>query len=355
MRVPNDLRLVKECGGGIIDLVLGGHDHDYVVHDDLKPILVKSGTDFRQLSEIRIQRNNEMQVIRKDISNSVIADEEMKSIVSTFTSGLSSKLSLIIGTTSVALDSRFSTVRRKESNIGNFVSDIMRTQTGADVALLNSGTLRSDTLTPAGNLRLSYLFRLVPMSDALVTVQVSGKQLIEALENGVSQYPNLEGRFPQVSGMKFSFDPANNASERVLVDSVMILSDGVDLYEPIVLDKLYSVVTKQYIANGNDGYVSLTQGKLLISSEESPTLPCLLRNHFSMLSVLNGFKQSKRLKECNLTRIETTIREGLEVYRKRKASTSERGEFVFPSSCHQTLRNRYTIRPRVEGRITILT
>jgi 5'-nucleotidase len=71
--------------------------------------------------------------------------------------------------------------------------------TGADLALLNSGTLRSDRIHPAGPFTLADLINVIPMQDPLVVLQVSGEQLHQVLENSVSQYPKLEGRFPQVS------------------------------------------------------------------------------------------------------------------------------------------------------------
>lgn len=104
--------------------------------------------------------------------------------------------------------------------MGNFVADVMRSSTGADVALLNGGTLRTDGIIPRGELKMKDLgawrvaagarsaaglmrpwptVGLLPMMDALVVLEVTGAQLLAALENGVSQYPKLEGRFAQVS------------------------------------------------------------------------------------------------------------------------------------------------------------
>ena len=65
------------------------------------------------------------------------------------------------------------------------------------------------------------------MVDPLAVVEVTGRQLLAALENGVSQYPKHEGRFPQVSGIRFSFDPSQPVGGRVLAHSVCV--DGVQL------------------------------------------------------------------------------------------------------------------------------
>ncbi len=60
------------------------------------------------------------------------------------------------------------------------------------------------------------------MVDALTVLRISGQQLLAALENGVCQYPRLEGRFPQVSGLSFIFNPKNPSGHRILTESVRV-------------------------------------------------------------------------------------------------------------------------------------
>jgi len=74
----------------------------------------------------------------------------------------------------------------------------MSTVTKCDLVLINSGTFRSDTIHKCGDFRLHDLMTILPINDTLVTIEVTGQQLLDALENGVSKYPSLEGRFPQV-------------------------------------------------------------------------------------------------------------------------------------------------------------
>ena len=90
-------------------------------------------------------------------------------------------------------------IRTQETNLGNFVCDIMVAATNADFALLNSGTFRSDCIHAAGPFFLKDLLKILPMIDALVLLEIKGNQIKECLENGVSMHPKLEGRFPQVS------------------------------------------------------------------------------------------------------------------------------------------------------------
>ena len=79
-----------------------------------------------------------------------------------------------LGIFEVDLDGRFSTVRSMESNLCNFVTDIMVAATEADFALINSGTFRSDTIHKAGSFTIKDLLLVLPMIDPLVLVEVTG-------------------------------------------------------------------------------------------------------------------------------------------------------------------------------------
>lgn len=118
----------------------------------------------------------------------------MANYVNGLTEKLDRKLDLVIGSVDTALDARFSTVRLQETNVGNLICDIILTGVNADVAILNSGTLRADRIIPPGEFRLRELTNLLPLLDPLVVIQANGAQILAALENGVSQYPRLEGQ-----------------------------------------------------------------------------------------------------------------------------------------------------------------
>lgn len=83
--------------------------------------------------------------------------------------------------------------------MGNLVADIVRSGLQTDVCIINSGTLRADTMFEAGQFTLRDLVSLLPMADDLAVLELCGAHIVEALENGVSLHPKLEGRFPLVS------------------------------------------------------------------------------------------------------------------------------------------------------------
>lgn len=136
--------------------------------------------------------------------------------------------------------------RLRETNLGNLVADIVRQTTKAQVAIINGGSLR--TGIPKGAITAGQLYAALPFNNYLVAVRMSGRQLLAALEHGVSGLPNEEGRFPQVSGISFSFAPGKPVGQRVLTASV----NG----RPIAPDQEYSVATLDFIAAGGDGYTA---------------------------------------------------------------------------------------------------
>ena len=90
-------------------------------------------------------------------------------------------------------------IRTQETNSGNFVVDCLRAHHNSDICLLNSGSLRADKLFVSGTFKQRDLRALLPMLDELCILEMTGEQVYDALENSVSMYPKLEGRFAQVS------------------------------------------------------------------------------------------------------------------------------------------------------------
>ena len=120
-----------------------------------------------------------------------------------YASVLGDSLGDTVGRTLVDLDGRFEAVRSRETALGNFVCDVWRASCArarVQVVLCNSGTLRSDAVHAAGDLTNRDLMAMLPMLDATVVLDAPGGALLEALENGVSLYPRLEGRFLQARG-----------------------------------------------------------------------------------------------------------------------------------------------------------
>ncbi|ETN41467.1 uncharacterized protein HMPREF1541_03403 [Cyphellophora europaea CBS 101466] len=293
-REPNDNKLAEKTPDGVVDLILGGHDH-YYSHSVINGThILRSGTDFKQLSYIEARKRKggsskwSFHIMRRDVVKSISRDPEMVELEEKLSSSLKSKLEKPLGYTAAPLDARFTTVRMKESNIGNFVCDLMRFHYQGDCALMAAGTIRGDQIYPPGVLKVKDIMTCFPFEDPCIVIKVTGKALKAALENSVSQYPALEGRFPQVSNITLEFDPQRPSGSRVLWTNV---GDA-----PVDDERQYTLVTRGYMGRGKDGFDSLlvkSEGgecEELVHEENGILLSMLLRQYFMSLKILGQWK-----------------------------------------------------------------
>lgn len=289
MREPNDVRLATEIPEGTIDIVLGGHDHHYSHQIVNGCHVIRSGCDFRQLSYIEARRKSvdgsipgwNFDIIRRDTFKSTPEDEKTAQLVDKLTAGLKAKLEKPIGYTAVPLDGRFTTIRCKESNLGNFTCDLLRFYYNTECALMAGGTMRGDQIYPPGLIKLRDIVECFPFEDPVLVIRVSGASIVKALENGVSKLPALEGRFPHVSGIVFTFDSTRPAGSRVLSCKIGT--------EDVVPDRKYTLATRSYMHNGKDGFEALSAeagAEVVVDEENGVIISSILRQYFLALKVV---------------------------------------------------------------------
>jgi 5'-nucleotidase len=293
-REPNDNKVAEKLKPGTVDMILGGHDHFYghsIINDTH---VLRSGTDFKQLSYIEARRKKDgsklwdFSIIRRDVVSSIPDDEEAVKMVHDVTAALKDKLEKPVGYTAAPLDARFTTVRLKESNLGNFVCDLMKFHYHADCTIVASGTIRGDQIYPPGVLKVKDIMNCFPFEDPCVVIQLKGKYVVEALENAVGKYPALEGRFAQVSGIEFTFDSSKPEGSRC--------SDVYIAGSPVDPEKEYKVVTRDYMVRGKDGFTSLMleeeggPAKSVVGDETGLLISMILRQYFMSLKVLGKWK-----------------------------------------------------------------
>jgi 5'-nucleotidase len=162
------------------------------------------------------------------------------------------------GATAVALNGNRADVRTKETNLGNLIADAMLEKgrpAGAQVAIMNGGGIRASI--DAGPITLGELLDVQPFANQLSLVTLTGAQLKEALENGVSQLETTAGRFAQVSNMRYSYDASRAVGDRV---TGVQLGDGNGGYTALDPAASYRVATINFLVAGGDGYTVFTQG-----------------------------------------------------------------------------------------------
>ncbi len=292
-REPNDNKLAENTDG-LIDTVLGGHDHFYQHNIINGTHVLRSGSDFKQLSYIEARRQADgtnkwdFHSIWRDVMSSVSEDPATLELTEKLTTSLKAKLGKPLGYTMSPLDARFTTVRLKESNMGNFICDLMRSHYNGDCCIMAAGTIRGDQIYPPGVLKVRDIMNCFPFEDPCVVIKVTGKAIFDALENSVSQYPALEGRFPQVSNIEFEFDPSSPPDSRVRYVNI----GG----KPLDHEKLYVLVTRGYMARGKDGFDSLLvkseggQAEEIVSEENGILISMMIRQYFMSLKILGKWR-----------------------------------------------------------------
>jgi 2',3'-cyclic-nucleotide 2'-phosphodiesterase (5'-nucleotidase family) len=258
-----------------VDLILHGHNHDLFVNFDGRRAIAESGEDAIYVTVVDVsvevkEQNGRRETIwwpefRVIDTANVTPDPEVAAAVAQFEAELAKEMDVALATTTVELDSRGATVRTREAAIGNLIADAMRENTHADVAIMNGGGIRAGKIYPAGSAitRRDVLSEL-PFGNKVVTLDISGRDLRQTIENALSQLPNATGRFPHVSGMTIEMDPRRPAGNRVL----SIRVGG----QPLSPTKKYRVATNDFMARGSDGYDALGAAKPILPVEDSPLL-----------------------------------------------------------------------------------
>src|SRR4029079_18783224 len=129
--------------------------------------------------------------------------------------------------------------------------------TGADLAIINSGSIRGDRIYPAGPITRRTILSLHPLGNVICTVRVPGSVVLAALRNGVARFPAAAGAFPQVSGLTFTIDAA--AAPDARVTEVRVKG------EPLDPGKRYVVAIPDYLLKGGDGYTMFAGGEVLVT------------------------------------------------------------------------------------------
>jgi len=257
-----------------VDLVLSGHNHDLYINFDGRNGIVESSYDAHYLVAVDVTITvNERSGRRSTVwwpqfrvidTANVTPDPAVAAVVATYERELAQQMDVPIATTAVALDSRNATVRTAEAAIGNLVADAMRAASQTDVAIMNGGGIRAGKVYPPGSeITRRDVLAEMPFGNRVVTLEITGQVLRQALETGLAQLPRAGGRFPQVSGLTLRADTARPAGARILSMSV----GGAPL-EPA---KRYTVATNDFLARGGDGYpfASITP---LLPVTDSPLL-----------------------------------------------------------------------------------
>ncbi|MGE3989085.1 bifunctional metallophosphatase/5'-nucleotidase [Pseudorhodoplanes sp.] len=257
------------------DIILSGHDHDLWLNYDGRTAAIESSYDAHFVTCIDVTFTTRTNDGRREViwqpefriidTRNVAPDPEVLAVVDAYEKKLSSALDIPIATTAVELDSRNATVRTREAAIGNLIADAMRAEADAEIAITNGGGIRGGRLYPAGStITRRDVMAELPFNNHISVLDVSGKSVRTALENGFSLLPRAAGRFPQISGMKVVVDPSRPVGQRVLSAEV----GG----KPLDDTRIYRIATNDFMSRGGDGYEMFNNVREIVPGHDGPLM-----------------------------------------------------------------------------------
>jgi len=247
MGIAEDRELAREVPD--IDVIVGGHNHNLYAQPVMvgDVAIVQAGDRGRWLGRMDLACSRGRMVRTRyqmlSMDTAEPQDPAVAADVSRVAVEADKGLMHEVGYTKMELSARREEIRRRESAFGDWVADLAREITRADVALFNGGDFRASI--PAGPVTLKQIYEAFPFQDELVVGRLTGAQLIEALQRSASLNPeDNPGGFLQVSGLRYSI--ANGALESATLAE-----------RPIDPMRRYLVVVPDFLAEGGDGYVML--------------------------------------------------------------------------------------------------
>lgn len=219
---------------------------------------------------------------------SVTEDPDVLARVQALGQPLAELRNTVVGQSAIDLDGSRTSCRFGECTMGNLITDAMLWATqndGAQIAIENGGGIRASL--PEGDITRGGVLEVLPFGNMAATLGLKGADLLLALENGVSRAENPDnegtGRFPQVAGIRFSWDGSKPAGERI-VSAEVRNADG--SFSPVDPDAVYQVVTNDFMRRGGDEYTIFAEAAINPYDFGSP-LDQILADYIAAFSPVN--------------------------------------------------------------------
>ena len=284
--IYNSSRLISQLSG--VNVMIDGHTHKIYNKtckdkDGKDVILAQTGTKLSNIGVIKIKTNGE--IISENINTvpepevkegaeivdrngqKVWVDTEMKNFLITIENSHSEELNKKIGYTNFPFnvhteptkDYHKFTCRSEECTLGNLIADSMRYIGKSDIAFKNSGGIRNGL--DEGDITYKDILNILPYSNEIVTKDISGQDILDALELGAKFLPEKAPKFIQVSGIKYDINIYINSTV-VLDESEMFVkvngkrrvSNVFIGNEKLDKKKIYKIAFDKFVADGGDGY-----------------------------------------------------------------------------------------------------
>jgi len=282
-----DKALLTALGDDAPDIIIGGHDHERQTALVNNRRIVKADADARTVAVIRIRpgaqhSRPDVQLEYVELPGSYRPDVQVEQIVNGWQKRFATEycqdlqlssdcLNKPLGNTQVELVAEELSIRRFETNLGNWLADLAKEQfadKGVNIALLNSGGMRLNQNVPAGSIiTRKQLDTLFAYPTRLVRIRLTGEQLQQIIDHAVTDWTG-SGHWLQISGFSFKHDPQENKA----FDLRLMTDRGL---RPVKADEEILAVVNDYLIDergDRDGYTMLSRKLLAEPGEERPNL-----------------------------------------------------------------------------------
>jgi 5'-nucleotidase len=261
-----DKRVAAETKG--VDVIVGGHSNTYLSNssedaDGPYPTMVGATAIVsayaygKFLGELNVTFNDAGDIVSATgepliMDAAVAEDQPTLERIAELGMPLEEIRNKVVAEAAAAIDGSREACRAVECPMGNLIAEAMLDRVkdqGVTIAIQNGGGVRASI--DAGPVTMGEVLTVLPFQNTLSTFEVTGEIIVAALENGVSKVEEGAGRFPQVAGLKYTFDPKAPAGARVSDVQVLV---GDDAWGPIDPAAVYKVVSNNYVRGGGDGY-----------------------------------------------------------------------------------------------------
>ena len=266
-----------------IDVFIDGHSHS--TQSDIAEetngtgmvgdtVLTSTGTKLESVGVVDIAADgtidaSTLSMEELNATEGFTPDQDIATRVSEINAQIEEDMGQVIGTSEVDLDGVRENVRASETNLGDLITDAMLWQAGqdneeVDAAITNGGGIRASIA--AGDITKQSVNDVLPFGNTLYVVELTGAELLEALEASTYCTPEPVGAFPQVAGIEFTINtgaaydagenyPGTTYAEPASINRVTILTVGGQAFD---VDATYTIVTNDFMAAGGDTYYAFS-------------------------------------------------------------------------------------------------
>jgi len=284
-----DKKLAKEVEG--IDIIIGGDSHtamegcEIVKNKKNKTCIVQAGAEGQYLGHLKVTlwkgQPGSFHAELTELDEKVTPEPKIARHIQFKRNELKQRYGMTIAYNDCFLEGTKATIRREETNLGDFITDILKDYFSANIAIYNSGGIRASL--PEGKVTIGDVMGVLPFpTNQTHILELNGKELLEVLNYNATQVG--KGGFLQVSGISFKLSP-NTGAHNVEVKG-----------KPVEPDKIYTVVTNSFVATGGDGYDMLdkvSDDRRDYDANPTPILIDYIKEHYGDVGKHISYCQSQ--------------------------------------------------------------